>query len=80
MKNYYENEIAKSKLKQQLMEEGLRKQMQNPNLSLNYINECIGVIKAEEYYRALCDKSLQEIISGEAEKKRKAKELLGIGG
>lgn len=82
MKNFYETQIAESKLKQQLMELGLRAQMQNSGstLQLSYVNKCINLINSEKTYQEACQKNLQDEISGEAERKRQAKKALGIGG
>ena len=82
MKNFYETQIAESKLKQQLMELGLRAQMQSSGstLQLSYVNRCINLINGERTYQESCQKALQDEISGEAEKKRQAKKALGIGG
>ena len=82
MKNFYETQIAESKLKQQLMELGLRAQMQSSGstLQLSYVNRCINLINGERTYQESCKKALQDEISGEAEKKRQSKKALGIGG
>ncbi|MBR2385701.1 hypothetical protein IKA92_07330 [bacterium] len=80
MKEIYEKQIAESEKKQKLMEIGLRAQIQSSGetLPLDYINDCINLINAEKATKKYYEEQLQELISGEAERKAEAKRKLGI--
>lgn len=78
MKNYYQNAIEGSKLKQQLMQTGIKALMHEANPEIETIERAITLLKEEQTNQLYYEEKLAEEISGEAKKKEEAKKALGL--
>lgn len=78
MENFYQNLIEESKLKQNLMELGIKVLMQESKPNLNVIGRAIQALEAERQNQKHKEESLAQYISGEAERKAEAKRKLGM--
>lgn len=78
MENFYQNLIEESKLKQNLMELGIKVLMQESKPNLNVIGRAIQALEAEKQNQKYNEESLAQYISGEAQRKAEAKRKLGM--
>lgn len=81
MEKYYENLIKESKTKQELMELGLRTLISKnaESISMNHLKVYVDILEKEKEAQVAYEQQLNDIISGEFEKRERAKKLLGIG-
>lgn len=78
MENFYQNLIEESKLKQNLMEIGIKVMMQDTKPNLNVIGKAIQALEAEKQQQKLHEESLAQYVSGEAQRRAEAKRKLGM--
>ena len=77
-KELYEKAVADSQLKQEIMKAGIQAIMESRKYDLEYIQRCFKVLQDEESHGNFAQKTLNEIVSGEFEKRERARETLGL--
>lgn len=82
-KEMYEKSIRQSQLKQGLISQGITKYLEScvkheSIIDIDYIQECFKVLEAEKSTCDFYNKMLNDLVSGELQKREEAKAKLGI--
>jgi predicted metal-dependent peptidase len=78
MENFYKNQIEKSKIKQEILETGIKVIIEENVQDLEYIQKCFEVLKDEQLTQKQYEELLQREKNDEAKRREIAKRILGI--
>jgi len=71
-------QINDCQIRQEMMVKGLEQIIPAKKNDFDYLRACLNLLEREKQTEVFLNKQLQDVISGEYEKKEKARETLGL--